>query len=77
MHIFTIQKNLENILPHLADGPDLALHDFFLFDCLMEKLQEIVLRNREDLISEIRQLFDEIDKETVMALSLGSKGSAE
>jgi hypothetical protein len=57
-------------LPHLADGPDLALCDFFLFDHLKEKLQEIVLRNREDLISEIRQLFDEIDKETVMAVSL-------
>jgi hypothetical protein len=64
-------------LPQLADGSDLALHDFFLFDYLMEKRQEIVLRNQEDLISEIRQLFDEIDKETVMALSLGSKSSAE
>jgi hypothetical protein len=40
--------------------------------------QEVVLRNREDLIAEIQRLFDEFDKEILMAaLSHGSKGCAE
>jgi hypothetical protein len=52
-----------------VDHPDLALRDFFLFGYLEEKLYEVVLRNREDLISEILQFLEEIGKETLMAVS--------
>jgi hypothetical protein len=37
---------------------------------LNEKLQEVVLRNREDLISEILQLFEDIGKETLKAVTV-------
>jgi hypothetical protein len=56
-------------LPHLADSTDLALCHFFLFGYLKEKLQEIVIRNRKDQMSKIQRRFDEIDKETLVAIS--------
>jgi hypothetical protein len=48
----------------------MALRDFFLFSDVKDKFQEVVLRDREDLISEIRGFFDEIDKDILMAVSV-------
>jgi hypothetical protein len=63
------------MLLYPANPPDLALRDFYFFGSLKEKLQEIVLRNRENLISEIRRFFDEIDKETLIAVSVSEAES--
>jgi hypothetical protein len=57
-------------LSHPANRPELELRDFFFFGYLKEKLQEVVLSNREELISEIRRLFDQIDKEIPNAVSV-------
>jgi hypothetical protein len=73
-----VRRNSKNILSQLTSKvyriqPDLSLRDFFFFGYLKEKLQEVFLRNREDLISEIRRLLDEIGKETLLAISLMSR----
>jgi hypothetical protein len=49
-------------VPYLAYSPDLVPSDFF-FGYLKTKLAGLVIRSREELISTIRQIFDEIPRE--------------
>jgi histone-lysine N-methyltransferase SETMAR len=55
-------------VPHLAYSPDLAPCDFFLFESVKSKLPGLVIRSREDLIYEIRRIFEEILKVTLISV---------
>jgi hypothetical protein len=55
-------------LQHPADSPDLVPNDFFIFGYLKEKLADFDCRSREDLKSAITSIFNEIDKETLVAV---------
>jgi histone-lysine N-methyltransferase SETMAR len=57
-------------LQHPAYSPDLAPNDFFLFGRLTEKLIGFDCRSREDLKSAIPSIFNEIGKETLVAVFL-------
>jgi hypothetical protein len=50
-------------VPHPAYGPDSALNDFFLFRIVKTELQNYEVHSREDLMSAIRAIIDEIPKE--------------
>jgi hypothetical protein len=55
-------------LRHSAYSRDLAPSDFFLFGYLKEKLTDFDYRSREDLKSAITSIFNEIDKENLVAV---------
>jgi hypothetical protein len=48
-----------------AHNLDLMLRDFFLFGILKTELQNDKIHRRDDLISAIRSIFDEISKKTL------------
>jgi hypothetical protein len=58
-------------LQHPADSPDLALSDFFRFGYLKKKLIDFDCRSREDRKSAITSIFNEIGKETLVAVFPG------
>ncbi|GFO05883.1 histone-lysine N-methyltransferase SETMAR [Plakobranchus ocellatus] len=49
------------ILPHPAHSPDLALSDFHLFEPLKRHLGGMAFETEDDLISELRNWFDNLD----------------
>jgi hypothetical protein len=51
-------------MQHPVYIPDPAPRDFFLFGTLKTKLQNYEIHSRDDLISAIWNIFDEILKET-------------
>jgi histone-lysine N-methyltransferase SETMAR len=57
-------------LQHPPHSPDLAPSAFFLFEYLKDKLTDFDSRNREDLKSAITSIFNEIDKESLVAVFL-------
>jgi hypothetical protein len=60
-------------LQHPADSPDLAPSDFFLLGSLKEKLIDFDCRSREDPKNAITLIFNEIDKETLVAVFVSWK----
>jgi hypothetical protein len=44
-------------------SPDAAPSDFFLFGCLKGKMASFTANSRADILSEIRQIFQEISKD--------------
>jgi hypothetical protein len=72
---YSRRKTLKEIIVHLEDArrvwhpassPDLAPNNFFLFGYVKSKLPDLAIRSREDLICEIRLIFDEILKVTLI-----------
>jgi hypothetical protein len=55
-------------LQHPADRPDFAPSNCFLFGYLKEKQADFDYRSREDQKSAITSIFNEIDKETLVAV---------
>jgi hypothetical protein len=55
-------------LQHPVYSPDLAPSGFFLFVSLKEKLTDFDCRSREDLKSATTSIFNEIGKETLVAV---------
>ena len=53
---------------HPPFSPDLAPSDFFLFGALKEKLSGSCFSGTEDLISKIREIFENISKETLVSV---------
>jgi hypothetical protein len=55
---------------HLAYSPDRAPSDFFLFGTVKTELQNYEIHRRQDLIMAIREIFDEMPKETFSPASI-------
>jgi hypothetical protein len=55
-------------VPHSDDDPDLTSSEFFLFGHIKSKLLNFAIRSREDLIYEIRRIFEEIPKATLISV---------
>jgi hypothetical protein len=53
---------------HPAYNPYMALSTFFLFGHIKSKLPGLAMRSREDLICEIRRIFEEIPKVTLISV---------
>jgi hypothetical protein len=60
-------------IPYPAYSLDLAPNDFFLFGYLKTKVAGLVIRSREELISTIRHIFDEIPREKFIFIDLSWK----
>ncbi|GFN88233.1 histone-lysine N-methyltransferase SETMAR [Plakobranchus ocellatus] len=56
-----LQRYGWEILPHPAHSPDLALSDFHLFGPLKRHLGGMAFETEDDLISELRNWFDNLD----------------
>ncbi|GFN78504.1 histone-lysine N-methyltransferase SETMAR [Plakobranchus ocellatus] len=56
-----LQRHGWEILPHPAHSPDLAPSDFHLFGPLMRHLGGMAFETEDDLISELRNWFDNLD----------------
>ncbi|GFO45365.1 histone-lysine N-methyltransferase SETMAR [Plakobranchus ocellatus] len=56
-----LQRYGWEILPHSAHSPDLAPSDFHLFGPLKRHLGGMVFETEDDLISELRNWFDNLD----------------
>jgi hypothetical protein len=63
-----IQASKAKRLPHPIDNPDLAASDFFLFGYLKEKLTAFHCTTRDELKSAIITVFDEINREALLAV---------
>jgi hypothetical protein len=64
----SIQASKAKCLPHPVDSPDLAPSDFFFFDYLKEKLTAFHCTTRNELKNAIITIFNEIGKETFLAI---------
>jgi hypothetical protein len=64
----SIQASKAKCLPHPVDIQDLAPSDFFLFGYLKEKLTAFHCTTRDELKSAIITIFNEIDRETLLAI---------
>jgi hypothetical protein len=53
---------------HPAYSPDAAPSDFFLFDQLKGEMAGFTASSPADILSKIRRIFQEISKETLMAV---------
>jgi hypothetical protein len=53
---------------YLPYSPDAAPSDFFLFGCLKGETEGFTANSPVDFLSEIRGIFQEISKETFMAV---------
>jgi hypothetical protein len=53
---------------HLAYSPDVAPSDFFLFGHLTGEMAGFSANSRADILSEIRRIFQEMTKETLVAV---------
>jgi hypothetical protein len=53
---------------HSAYFPDVALSDFFLFGYLKGEMAGFTANSHPDILSEIRRIFQEISKETLVAV---------
>jgi hypothetical protein len=62
-------------VPHPAYSLDFAPSVFFLFRYLKSKHLGLVIRSREDLLSEIGRIFQEILKETFISVYASWKQS--
>jgi hypothetical protein len=60
-------------VPHHAYSSDPVSSDFFLSGYLKTKLAGLVIRSREELISTIRHIFDEITREKLISVYLSWK----
>ncbi|GFN75884.1 histone-lysine N-methyltransferase SETMAR [Plakobranchus ocellatus] len=58
---FKTQRYGWEILPHPAHNPDLAPSDFHLFEPLNRHLGGMAFETEDDLISELRNWFDNLD----------------
>ncbi|GFO03163.1 transposase [Plakobranchus ocellatus] len=56
-----LQRYGWEILPHPAHSPDLAPSDFHLFGPLKRHLGGMAFETEDDLINELRNLFDNLD----------------
>ncbi|GFO37851.1 histone-lysine N-methyltransferase SETMAR [Plakobranchus ocellatus] len=56
-----LQRYGWEILPHPAHSPDLAPSDFHLFGPLKRHLGGMAFETEDDLISELRKWFDNLD----------------
>ncbi|GFN85090.1 histone-lysine N-methyltransferase SETMAR [Plakobranchus ocellatus] len=56
-----LQRYSWEILPHPAHSPDLAPSDFHLFGPLKRHLGGMAFETEDDLISELRNWFDNLD----------------
>ncbi|GFN80802.1 histone-lysine N-methyltransferase SETMAR [Plakobranchus ocellatus] len=56
-----LQRYGWEILPHPAHSPDLAPSDFHVFGPLMRHLGGMAFETEDDLISELRNWFDNLD----------------
>ncbi|GFO31745.1 histone-lysine N-methyltransferase SETMAR [Plakobranchus ocellatus] len=56
-----LQRYGWEILPHPAHSPDLAPFDFYLFGPLKRHLGGMAFETEDDLISELRNWFDNLD----------------
>ncbi|GFO13472.1 histone-lysine N-methyltransferase SETMAR [Plakobranchus ocellatus] len=56
-----LQRYGWEILPHPAHSPDLAPSDFHLFGPLKRHLRSMSFETEDDLISELRNWFDNLD----------------
>ncbi|GFO08680.1 histone-lysine N-methyltransferase SETMAR [Plakobranchus ocellatus] len=56
-----LQRYGWEILPHPAHSPDLAPSDFHLFGLLKRHLGRMAFKTEDDLISELRNWFDNLD----------------
>ncbi|GFN85517.1 transposase [Plakobranchus ocellatus] len=56
-----LQRYGWEILPHPAHSPDLAPSDFHLFGPLKRHLGGMAFETEDDLISELRNWFDNLD----------------
>ncbi|GFN89193.1 low-density lipoprotein receptor-related protein 4 [Plakobranchus ocellatus] len=56
-----LQRYGREILPHPAHSPDLAPSDFHLFGPLKRHLGGMAFETEDDLISELRNWFDNLD----------------
>jgi hypothetical protein len=53
---------------HPAYPPDAALSDFILFGYLEGEMAGLIVNSPPDILSEIRRIFQEISKETLVAV---------
>jgi hypothetical protein len=53
---------------HPVSSPDAALTDLFLFGYLKGEMAGFTANSRPDILSEIRRIFQEISKETLVAV---------
>ena len=65
-----MELNGLNKVPHPPYSPDIAPSDFFLFGYTKDKLQGCSFNTREELLDAIRQIWDEIQKETLREVFL-------
>jgi hypothetical protein len=63
-----IQASKAKRLPHPVYSPDLASSDFFFFGYLKEKLATFHCTTRDELKSAFITIFNEIDRETLLAV---------
>ncbi|GFO17360.1 histone-lysine N-methyltransferase SETMAR [Plakobranchus ocellatus] len=56
-----LQRYCWEILPHTAHSPDLAPSNFHLFGPLKHHLGGMAFETEDDLISELRNWFDNLD----------------
>ncbi|GFO43565.1 histone-lysine N-methyltransferase SETMAR [Plakobranchus ocellatus] len=69
-----LQRYGWEILPHPAHNPDLAPSDFHLFGPLKRHLGGMAFETEDDLISELRDWFDNLDVDFFRAWKYGSEG---
>ena len=49
-------------LPHPAYSPDISPNDFFLYGYVKERLKGFHFTSREDLVSKVNEIIENIDK---------------
>ncbi|GFO41538.1 histone-lysine N-methyltransferase SETMAR [Plakobranchus ocellatus] len=75
-----LQRYGWEILPHPAHSPDLASSDFHLFEPLKRQLGGMAFKTEDDLISELRNWFDNLDVDffrIIGTLTLDEKSKVE
>ncbi|GFN97620.1 histone-lysine N-methyltransferase SETMAR [Plakobranchus ocellatus] len=65
-----LQCYSREILPHPAHSPDLAPSDFNLFGTLKRHLGGMAFETEDDLISELRNWFDNLDFDFFRVISI-------
>ena len=60
-----MELNGLNKVPHPPYSQDIVAFNFFLFEYTKDKLQGFSFNNRKELLDAIKQIWDEIPKETL------------
>jgi hypothetical protein len=68
-----IEEFLAHRIPQLVYSSDVTPSDFVLFGSLKIKLSGLAVQNSEELILAIRQIFDDVPKETLISIYLSWK----